>query len=167
MVECRRCLLGVLDPRQQERAADLLGLELDLVAGLHPLEHRRGGHLKHHGHRRHVELLDRTVTQGDFFRVLVDTAHLALGKFDDAAKNFDRALEIWPRCADAWVGRAGCDARRNRPADALNAAKARNVAMLNTAGDRLVAACEACHKKFKPGLTSMGIYKSPNYPPKY
>lgn len=50
--------------------------------------------------------------------------------------------------------------------DALNAAKARNVAMLNTAGDRLVASCEACHKKFKPGLTSMGIYKSPNYPPK-
>jgi hypothetical protein len=49
--------------------------------------------------------------------------------------------------------------------DALNAAKARNVAMLNTAGDRLVAACEACHKKFKPDLTSMGIYKSPNYPP--
>ena len=49
--------------------------------------------------------------------------------------------------------------------DALGAAKARNVAMLNTAGDRLVASCEACHKKFKPGLTSMGIYKSPNYPP--
>lgn len=50
--------------------------------------------------------------------------------------------------------------------DALNAAKARSVAMLTTAGDRLVAACEACHKQFKPGLTSMGIYKSPNYPPK-
>jgi hypothetical protein len=50
--------------------------------------------------------------------------------------------------------------------DALNAAKARNVAMLNTAGDRLVASCESCHKKFKPGLTSMGIYKSPNYPPR-
>ncbi len=50
--------------------------------------------------------------------------------------------------------------------DALSAAKARNVDMLNTAGDRLVAACEACHKQFKPGLTSMGIYKSPNYPPK-
>ena len=27
-------------------------------------------------------------------------------------------------------------------------------------------ACEACHKQFKPGLTSMGIYKSPNYPAK-
>lgn len=50
--------------------------------------------------------------------------------------------------------------------DALGASKARNVAMLNTAGDRLVASCEACHKKFKPGLTTMGIYKSPNYPPK-
>lgn len=50
--------------------------------------------------------------------------------------------------------------------DALNAAKARNVDMLNTAGDRLVASCEVCHKRFKPELTSMGIYKSPNYPPK-
>ena len=50
--------------------------------------------------------------------------------------------------------------------DALNAAKARNVAMLNTAGDRLVASCESCHQKFKPGLTSMGIYKSPSYPPR-
>lgn len=50
--------------------------------------------------------------------------------------------------------------------DALNAAKAKDVAALKTAGDRLVAACEACHKKYKPGLTSMGVYKSPNYPPR-
>lgn len=50
--------------------------------------------------------------------------------------------------------------------DALNAAQQRKVDQLNAAGDRLVAACESCHKKFKPGLTSMGIYKSPNYPPK-
>jgi hypothetical protein len=50
--------------------------------------------------------------------------------------------------------------------DALKAAQAKDAAGMNTAGDRLVAACEACHKKFKPGLTSMGIYKSPNYPPK-
>lgn len=48
--------------------------------------------------------------------------------------------------------------------DALSAAKARNVALLNTAGDRLVAACEACHKEYKLGLPSMGIYKSPDYP---
>lgn len=50
--------------------------------------------------------------------------------------------------------------------DALAAAQARNVDAINLAGDRLVAACEDCHKQFKPGLTSMGIYKSPNYPPK-
>ena len=50
--------------------------------------------------------------------------------------------------------------------DALRSAQAKDVATLNTAGDRLVASCEACHKKFKPDLTSMGLYKSPNYPPK-
>lgn len=50
--------------------------------------------------------------------------------------------------------------------EALKAAMSKDVAMLNAAGDRLVAVCEACHKQFKPGLTSMGIYKSPNYPPK-
>lgn len=50
--------------------------------------------------------------------------------------------------------------------DALAAAKARNIDQLNTAGDRLVAACESCHKAFKPDLPTMGLYKSPNYPPK-
>jgi len=50
--------------------------------------------------------------------------------------------------------------------DALKATQAKDVAALNTAGDRLVASCEACHIRFKPGLTSMGIYKSPDYPPK-
>lgn len=50
--------------------------------------------------------------------------------------------------------------------DALGASQSKNVDALNKAGDRLVAACEDCHKKFKPDLTSMGLYKSPNYPPK-
>lgn len=50
--------------------------------------------------------------------------------------------------------------------DALAAAQARNVDQLNKAGDRLVAACESCHKAFKPDLPTMGLYKSPNYPPK-
>jgi hypothetical protein len=49
---------------------------------------------------------------------------------------------------------------------ALAAAQAKDVNALNAAGDVLVATCESCHVKFKPGLTSMGIYKSPNYPPK-
>ncbi len=50
--------------------------------------------------------------------------------------------------------------------DALDAAKARDVAALGRAGDRLVAACEACHIEYKPDLPSMGIYKSPDYPPR-
>lgn len=49
---------------------------------------------------------------------------------------------------------------------ALAAAQAKDVKALGEAGDKLVAACESCHKKFKPGLTSMGLYKSPSYPPK-
>ena len=42
----------------------------------------------------------------------------------------------------------------------------KDAALLNTAGDRLVAACESCHKAFKPDLPTMGLYKSPNYPRK-
>ena len=49
---------------------------------------------------------------------------------------------------------------------ALAASQAKDVTALDAAGDKLVASCESCHKAFKPGLTSMGIYKSPNYPPK-
>lgn len=56
------------------------------------------------------------------------------------------------------------DEMSNAGMDALAAAKARNVANLGGAGDRLVESCEACHKAFKPGLPSMGIYKSPDYP---
>ncbi len=50
--------------------------------------------------------------------------------------------------------------------DALSAAKATDVALLDKAGSRIVAACEDCHKKFKPDLPTMGLFKSPNYPPK-
>ncbi|MEP6933245.1 MAG: cytochrome c [Nitrospirota bacterium] len=50
--------------------------------------------------------------------------------------------------------------------EALKASQAKDVKALGAAGDRLVAACETCHKKFKPDLTSMGIYKSPSYPGK-
>ena len=63
-----------------------------------------------------------------------------------------------------WRGYA--DELSNAGMAALKAAQAKDVKALSDAGDRLVAACETCHKKFKPGLTSMGIYKSPNYPPK-
>ena len=49
---------------------------------------------------------------------------------------------------------------------ALKAAQDKNVKALGDAGDSLVVACESCHKKFKPDLTSMGLYKSPTYPPR-
>lgn len=62
--------------------------------------------------------------------------------------------------------RADADELSAAGMDALAAAQARNVDDLNKAGDRLVAACESCHKAFKPDLPTMGLYKSPNYPPK-
>jgi len=65
------------------------------------------------------------------------------------------AEQKWISMADE-MGAAGMDA--------LGAAKARNVELLNGAGDRLVAACEACHTEYKLGLPSMGLYKSPDYP---
>lgn len=64
----------------------------------------------------------------------------------------------------AWTGFA--DTMTAAGMDALTAAQAKDTKALGIAGDKLVAACESCHKKFKPGLTSMGIYKSPSYPAK-
>ena len=74
-----------------------------------------------------------------------------------------------PSDAD-WVSQPEWKTYANDMSDAgmhaLRAAQAKDVKGLEEAGDKLVEACEACHKKFKPGLTSMGIYKSPTYPPK-
>lgn len=70
----------------------------------------------------------------------------------------------------AWVTdptwKATADEMSDAGMQALSAAKAKDAALLNTAGDRLVAACESCHKAFKPDLPTMGLYKSPNYPRK-
>lgn len=51
--------------------------------------------------------------------------------------------------------------------DAVAAAKARDVVAVGKAGDRLVEACEGCHKIFKPELPSMGLYHPPTWPPGY
>ncbi len=64
-----------------------------------------------------------------------------------------------------WIGFA--DEMSAAGMDALAAAKARNVVAVDKAGDRLVEACEGCHKIFKPSLTSMGIYHAPSFPPGY
>ena len=50
--------------------------------------------------------------------------------------------------------------------NALKAAQAKDVKALDEAGSQLVEVCEACHKQFKPSLTTQGLYKSPDYPPK-
>lgn len=67
-----------------------------------------------------------------------------------------------------WVGDRDwikmSDEMSNAGMDALAAVKAKNIDQLTFAGDRLVAACESCHKAFKPDLPSMGLYKSPDYP---
>jgi hypothetical protein len=62
-----------------------------------------------------------------------------------------------------WIRMA--DEMSNSGMDALSAVKARNIDQLTAAGDRLVASCNACHVAFKPDLPSMGLYKSPDYPP--
>jgi len=63
-----------------------------------------------------------------------------------------------------WIGFA--DAMSAAGMDVLKAAQAKDVAAVNTAGDRLVEACEGCHKAFKPAETTGGLYKSPEYPTK-
>jgi hypothetical protein len=58
------------------------------------------------------------------------------------------------------------DAMSTAGMNALKAAQSKDVKALDDAGSQLVEACEACHKKFKPSLTTGGLYKSPDYPPK-
>jgi len=66
-----------------------------------------------------------------------------------------------------WVAdpdwKTNADAMSVAGMDALKAAQSHDAKALEIAGDKLVEACESCHRKFKPGLTSMGIYKSPDY----
>lgn len=50
--------------------------------------------------------------------------------------------------------------------DALAAARSRDPALLQLAGDDLVKSCESCHQAFKPDLPTMGQYKSSSYPPR-
>jgi len=63
-----------------------------------------------------------------------------------------------------WIRLA--DAESAAGMDVLKAAQAKDVAAVNASGDKLVEVCEGCHKKFKPDLTTGGLYKSPDYPPK-
>lgn len=64
----------------------------------------------------------------------------------------------------AWTTNA--DAMSVAGLNALKAAQVKDVKALDEAGSQLVEACEACHKQFKPSLTTQGLYKSPDYPPR-
>ena len=64
----------------------------------------------------------------------------------------------------AW--KTDADAMSVAGMNALKAAQAKDVKALDEAGGQLVEACEACHKQFKPDLTTQGLYKSPDYPAK-
>src|SRR5688572_25887339 len=70
-------LAALLDSRHCEGVLNLFGAELEHVAGLHLIKQRRVFHLENHGHRRHVEILDRPVLDRDFFRGHVYLAHFA------------------------------------------------------------------------------------------
>lgn len=69
-----------------------------------------------------------------------------------------------------WVADAewktDADAMSLAGVDALRAAQAKDVKALDEAGSKLVEACESCHKKFKPSLTTGGLYKSASDPAK-
>jgi len=46
---------------------------------------------------------------------------------------------------------------------AMNAARLQDVALLQSAGDRLIEACEGCHEDFKPDLPTEGLEHDPYY----
>jgi hypothetical protein len=45
----------------------------------------------------------------------------------------------------------------------MEAAKTKNLELLGTAADALVASCEGCHDAFKPELPTEGIMHLPDY----
>src|SRR5579885_1210371 len=77
----RSISLGLLNLGDDELAVDVLGVELDLVAGLDRREHGRVLHAVDHGHAViHVEFLHRAVLDGDLFCRGIDLLHLAVGQ---------------------------------------------------------------------------------------
>src|SRR5262249_56855161 len=71
--------LSLFDLRHRDLAFDTIGVEFDLVADFHLLEHGRILDAEDHGHPLvHVELFDRTVLERDFARGFVDLRHLTV-----------------------------------------------------------------------------------------
>src|SRR5262249_61825523 len=71
--------LSLFDLRHRDLAFDTIGVEFDLVADFHLLEHGRILDAEDHGHPLvHLELFDRTVLERDFARGFVDLRHLTV-----------------------------------------------------------------------------------------
>src|SRR5215472_1280649 len=71
--------LGLFDLRHRDLAFDTIGVEFDLVADFHLLEHGQILNAEDHGHPFvHIELLDRSVLKGDFAGRLIDLSNLTV-----------------------------------------------------------------------------------------
>ena len=57
-------------------------------------------------------------SQGDLHRVDTDNVNLALKRYDDALTDYDKALQISPDFAEAWLGRGNVFFELNRPDEA-------------------------------------------------
>lgn len=65
------------------------------------------------------------------------------------------ADRVWTDDLD-W--RAYAEQLSNAAARAVNAARAKDVGLIQRAGDEIVDICESCHIDFKPALPTMNIY---------
>ena len=74
-------LFRLLDLHDCKLAVDPVALEGGLVTRFHSVEHRRALSTEDHGHTHvHVELLDRTVLDGDLAGGCVDLDHLTVDR---------------------------------------------------------------------------------------
>lgn len=71
-------LFGLLQLAHPILASLLVRDKLHLIAHVEPVQLVRFAHLKDHGHRRHADIGDGPVAQGDLLVGGIDLAHLAM-----------------------------------------------------------------------------------------
>jgi hypothetical protein len=102
-------------------------------------------------------------TDRDWSEVEHHAIQLAAGASWIATGGAGQADAGWVRQVP-WKGYA---ATVNRGAvDALEAARQRDLDAVLAAGDRIIEACEGCHKEFKPDLPTEGIVHPHVYEPR-
>jgi hypothetical protein len=68
------------DPGDSKSAVHHLCRKFDHITSVDLVEHCQILDLKHHGHRRHVEVLERVVADSEVFSVLVNFAHFPVAQ---------------------------------------------------------------------------------------